>query len=319
LGNRPGKHYSYSDNNPISNTDPNGLDVKPVGEVMEYLLKSMFGEENLSRNGGAYRLSNREAAIKSAQTGLNSRWKDPWHTDLANLLLAALESSTTFDLTTSGGRPYLKSGSYAIVTNTKETFPEASAGGHVEYKGNIPIVIGDGPPKMITSTGEVTNKVALADLSVPTAEQTFMIFLQLGLKWGGPLGALAKRGGPLRLVVGGGRAAGFPAAAAGDVSLNIVRGASPTVVGDIANAPFKAAFGEVYFERVPFTALTGPNIKAIAETARILQPGGKLIIETGIGVRPFIGEVFQALGKAGFKVLEYAEEGGVKIVAELAK
>jgi SAM-dependent methyltransferase len=87
---------------------------------------------------------------------------------------------------------------------------------------------------------------------------------------------------PLRLVVGGGQAATFPALGAEDISLNIARTARPHVLGDIASAPFQEGqLRTVFFEHVPFPAFTGRNIGALSEAARILRPGGRVVIETG--------------------------------------
>jgi hypothetical protein len=89
--------------------------------------------------------------------------------------------------------------------------------------------------------------------------------------------------GHRRLVVGGGRAPGFPSHTPDDLSLNVSRAAVPDVLGTIAQAPFHDdAFSSLYFERVPFMAFTGQYAGALVEAARILQPGGRLLIETGI-------------------------------------
>jgi hypothetical protein len=86
-----------------------------------------------------------------------------------------------------------------------------------------------------------------------------------------------------RLVVGGGRAPGFPSAAPGDLSLNVNPASVPDVLGTIAQAPFRAeAFPSLYVERVPFMSFTGRHASALVEAARILQAGGRLVIETGI-------------------------------------
>lgn len=85
-----------------------------------------------------------------------------------------------------------------------------------------------------------------------------------------------------RLVVGGGRAEGFPRLKSGDVSLNIRPDAKPHVVGDIADAPFAAqSFSSVYFERVPFFSILKREFASIDESARVLRPGGELIVHTG--------------------------------------
>jgi hypothetical protein len=54
--------------------------------------------------------------------------------------------------------------------------------------------------------------------------------------------AVCRKGGQikatLRLVVGGGRAPGFPEAEPGDISINIEPWTRPSAVADIAIAPF---------------------------------------------------------------------------------
>src|SRR5438309_4330272 len=88
-----------------------------------------------------------------------------------------------------------------------------------------------------------------------------------------------------RLVVGGGRAFGFPKLRPRDLCLNIDADALPDVQGDIGAAPFAtASFAEIYFEKVSYDAFTGKNLHAIKEIVRLLEPGGRLIIETGSNV-----------------------------------
>lgn len=56
----------------------------------------------------------------------------------------------------------------------------------------------------------------------------------------------------MRLVVGGGRARGFPKLKPGDISLNIDGDALPDVQGDINRAPFRSgAFHDVYLKKYP--------------------------------------------------------------------
>jgi len=109
---------------------------------------------------------------------------------------------------------------------------------------------------------------------------------------------------PLRLVVGGGRAATFPALRAEDISLNVARIARPHVLGDIVSAPLQAGqFRTVYFERVPFPAFTGRNSGALSESARILHPGGRLVVETGSAApRNAIVTLLRAMGFTNIRV-----------------
>jgi hypothetical protein len=105
--------------------------------------------------------------------------------------------------------------------------------------------------------------------------------------------------GNRRLVVGGGRAPGFPVAAPGDLSLDISPAALPDILGTIAQPPFRAgAFLSIYFERVPFMAFTGRYAGALVEAARILQPGGQLVIDTGIAAPE--RAIVETLHAAGF-------------------
>lgn len=135
-----------------------------------------------------------------------------------------------------------------------------------------------------------------------------------------------------RLVVGGGRAPArcvfdaslggfvelekFPDLKPADVSINIDIDAVPHVVADINRAPFAdAVFREVYFEKVPFKAFTGPKVGAIKEAARILQPGGRCVIETG-SVAP-AEQIKAAMREAGFKYIRVTDKRHLRITGRL--
>ncbi len=119
------------------------------------------------------------------------------------------------------------------------------------------------------------------------------------------------------MVVGGGRRPDFPRLKRNDISLNTAPRARPHVQGDIARAPFAdALFTEVYFEFVPHSAFTERNIRAIAESARVLNPGGRLVIHTGSGVD--LTEVRTAMRAAGFRYIRVSDKGYIRIIARLA-
>jgi RHS repeat-associated protein len=113
--------------------------------------------------------------------------------------------------------------------------------------------------------------------------------------------------GSRQLVVGGGRAPGFPKTEG--ISLNIRSEDLPHVVGDIAHAPFKDAyFNRVYFECIPYHAITGENLGALAETARIMRPGGWLLLRTGSAAPK--EEILGELHRLGFdKFVRFGEHG----------
>jgi RHS repeat-associated protein len=121
---------------------------------------------------------------------------------------------------------------------------------------------------------------------------------------------------PGRLVVGGGRAPGFPDVPQGSTTLNIRASANPDTVGSISNPPYEPGqFSEVYYEYVPYTAFTGENAEAIAATSRIMSSGGRLIIDTGS--RCPIQEVQSLLEENGFSNIQIVRDakGGVTITA----
>jgi hypothetical protein len=142
--------------------------------------------------------------------------------------------------------------------------------------------------------------------------------------------------GHLKLVVGGGRAGpmriwdsvtetwyeieGMPEPRSRAVKLNIDPDARPDVIGDINRAPFKSqAFVEVLFEKVPWDTFTGENLGAINESARILKPGGRLVIETGSGVRSCLAAFRERMDELGFRNIRVTQKrrGGVRIAGRL--
>jgi RHS repeat-associated protein len=118
-----------------------------------------------------------------------------------------------------------------------------------------------------------------------------------------------------QLVVGGGRSMNYrgqgpmPELHPGDVSLNIDPGAEPDIVGSIGSAPQipTGSFHSVFFERLPYTEFTGENAGALAEAARVLRPGGRLFIRTGIYAESFRSEILGNLGRAGFRDVSFAQ------------
>jgi len=121
---------------------------------------------------------------------------------------------------------------------------------------------------------------------------------------------------PFRLVVGGGRAASFPALRVEDISLNIARAAQPHVLGDIAAAPFQTGqLSAVFCERVPFPSFTGRNIGALNEVARILRPGGRSVIETGSAAP--LNEIETRLRAVGFRNIHVTGRNFLRVTATL--
>lgn len=120
----------------------------------------------------------------------------------------------------------------------------------------------------------------------------------------------------LRLVVGGGRAAAFPTLQSGDISLNIARAAQPHILGDITSVPLQPGqWRTVFFERVPFPSFTGNNIDALSEAARVLCPGGRLMIETGSAAP--LQEITTRLRVLGFTNIHITGRNFLRITATL--
>jgi SAM-dependent methyltransferase len=103
-----------------------------------------------------------------------------------------------------------------------------------------------------------------------------------------------------------------------DIALDIDADAIPHVQGDINKAPFQSrAFSEVYFQKVPYDAFSGLNIGAIGEAARLLEPGGRLVIETGNRVP--VAQVTEAMRMAGFRRVRVTAKGYVRFTGRLGR
>jgi hypothetical protein len=84
------------------------------------------------------------------------------------------------------------------------------------------------------------------------------------------------------------------------VTLNRDLNARPDVVGDINKAPFASQmFARVYFENVEWASFTGSNLSAIGESVRLLEDGGRLVIETGSGVQAHLDAIKNRMREAG--------------------
>jgi hypothetical protein len=125
--------------------------------------------------------------------------------------------------------------------------------------------------------------------------------------------------GTPRLVVGGGRAPGFPSLQADDISLNIAPSAMPHILGDIAFAPLRGASCDtIYFERLPFPAFTGGSIDVLAELTRLLRSEGRLVIETGWAAP--VEQILARLRAEGFIMVTVErdhEQGGLLRITAL--
>lgn len=117
--------------------------------------------------------------------------------------------------------------------------------------------------------------------------------------------------------MGGGSASGFPTIPDSAVSLNINLAASPHVVGTVSNLPFApGSFSTVVYEALPYTAFTGDNIGAIAQTVGVLAPGGTLSILTGSAANA--AEITGAMEAAGFATISVETMSPLVILGTLA-
>jgi SAM-dependent methyltransferase len=82
--------------------------------------------------------------------------------------------------------------------------------------------------------------------------------------------------------------------------LNVDADAIPDVVSDIAHAPLASGvFDEVYFEKVPYHVFASDDDVALREAARVLRPGGRLVIETGWAAP--VSEIRAAMRRTGIR------------------
>jgi hypothetical protein len=114
---------------------------------------------------------------------------------------------------------------------------------------------------------------------------------------------------------------GMPSHLQGSViTLNKDADAQPDVIGDINKAPFSdRAFQRVFFENVEWPSFAGVDRKAIDESARMLNPGGQLVIETGSGVIPYLNTIRERMHTLGFKYIRITQQknGRIRISGRL--
>jgi hypothetical protein len=92
------------------------------------------------------------------------------------------------------------------------------------------------------------------------------------------------------------------------ITLNRDFDARPDVIGDIKRAPFaNQTFTRVVFENVEWTSFTGVNLDAIDESARLLQDRGRLMIETGSGVRLHLDTIKARMRERKFQFIRVTE------------
>lgn len=112
---------------------------------------------------------------------------------------------------------------------------------------------------------------------------------------------------PSRLLAGEGA---WPFKRAGDVTIDVNPAVRPQIVGSISSPPLRdGSVREIYWERMAYQEFTGKNIGALNEAARILVPGGRLDIRTGI-LAPF-GEITRGLQAAGFVKIVVRRNGDI--------
>ena len=64
-------------------------------------------------------------------------------------------------------------------------------------------------------------------------------------------------------------------------------------------------------------SITGANIVAIKEAARVLRPGGRIRVDTGWLVP--IAELLAAMRNAGFQYVRVTQKGFIRVTGRLRK
>ena len=73
----------------------------------------------------------------------------------------------------------------------------------------------------------------------------------------------------------------------------------------------------VFFERVPFPAFTGRNRGALREAARLLRPGGRVVLETGSAAPRH--EIVTILRAVGFTHIRVTGRNVLRVTAVLGE
>lgn len=166
----------------------------------------------------------------------------------------------------------------------------------------------------VFSTANVVGQIFSAGVSLEESVFTVAVLtavMLLGLLIGKVVKKVLELGSRVvtkaRLVVGGGQAEGFPDLEPGDLSLNIDPEADPHIIGDIRNVDLGDQFDEIFFERVPYTAI---DENAIQNSAKHLVPGGELSIITGSGAFDVQDQMNRNLTDAGFTNIQWDTDYG---------
>jgi hypothetical protein len=104
--------------------------------------------------------------------------------------------------------------------------------------------------------------------------------------------------GGVRLVVGGGK--GWRDPHPGEIFLDVSPQVRPHVISDVRNPGIaNGAVDEIHFENVDAPLFAGPSPAAIDQAARVLRPGGRVVIDTSWNLP--VDEAVASLTAAGFE------------------